>query len=115
MPDCGDFLEIVSGKEINNHNATKANATRDNKYKKYTNKYIEQDPTKPTTTSMRKKIMRMNKQQVVAIMYSGKREYILSASRTFLRLIVLDCKRTRQSRQKSVVQFSQSCVKRRCV
>ena len=46
-------------KEIDNENATKANVTRNSVYTIHTtqlhnNKYIEHDPSKPTTTSMRK-------------------------------------------------------------
>ena len=40
---------------MDNENGTKANATRDNSYKIHTNKYITDDPSKPITTSMRKK------------------------------------------------------------
>ena len=60
----------MSVKEIDNQNATKANAARDN------NKYIEHDPSKPI---------------------KGMREQEPSASRTFLRLIVFYYKKARQS------------------
>ena len=39
----------MSMKEIDKENARKANATRDNLYTIHTNKYIEYDPSKPTT------------------------------------------------------------------
>ena len=47
-------------KEIDNTNATKANATKVNVYTIYatqihTNKYIEHDPHKSTTTSIRER------------------------------------------------------------
>ena len=47
-------------KEIDNENTTKTKATRDNMYtihttQIHTNKYIEHDSRKLTTTSMRKK------------------------------------------------------------
>ena len=50
----------MSIKEIDSENTTKANATRDNVYTIHTiqmhlNKYIEHDPSKPTTTSMSEK------------------------------------------------------------
>ena len=50
----------MSIKEIDNENPPKANATRDNMYTIHTiqmhpNEYIEQDPNKPTTTSMSEK------------------------------------------------------------
>ena len=50
----------MSMKEIDNENATNSSATRDNVYTMYitqiyTNQYIKHDPSKPTTTSMRKK------------------------------------------------------------
>ena len=45
----------MSVKQIDNQSATKANATRDNAYNIHTNKYIEHDPSKPITTSMREK------------------------------------------------------------
>ena len=43
-------------KKIDNENATKANAARSNVYTTlHTNKYIEHDPSKSTTISMREK------------------------------------------------------------
>ena len=52
---------IMSVKEINNENATKANATSGNAYTIHTiqintNKYIEHVPSKPTTTSILKRV-----------------------------------------------------------
>ena len=62
-------------KEIDNENTTKVNATRDNVYTIYmtqmhTNKYIKNDSSKPTRTSMGEKgktCMQMHQQHVVAI------------------------------------------------
>ena len=50
----------MSMKEIDNENATKAKAIRDNVYtidtiEKLTNTYIEHEPSKPTTTNLREK------------------------------------------------------------
>ena len=45
----------MSVKVIDNQNAMKTNATRDNAYKIQSNKYIEHDPSKPKTISMREK------------------------------------------------------------
>ena len=42
-------------KDIDNDNAAKANATRDNIYTIHINKCIEHDPSKPATTCMREK------------------------------------------------------------
>ena len=40
----------MSMKEVDNEKVTKANATRDNVYTIHTNKYIEHNPSKSTTT-----------------------------------------------------------------
>ena len=40
---------------IDNQNATQANATKDKAYKMHTNKYIKHDPSKPIITNVRKK------------------------------------------------------------
>ena len=45
----------MSTKKIDDENATKANAIRHNVCTKYSNKYIEHHPSKPTTTNMREK------------------------------------------------------------
>ena len=45
----------MSVKEIDNQNATKANATRGNAYEIYTNKHIKHDPSEPITISIREK------------------------------------------------------------
>ena len=60
----------MSVKEVNNQNATNANATRDNAYYIHTTKYIERDPNKPITTSMKERGTHMYKNaqiQAVAI------------------------------------------------
>ena len=109
-------------KEIDNENATRANATRHNLYiihktQIHTNKYIEHNPSKLTTTSMREKgqaSMRIHKQQVVAIVFSRRRERECSASRTFVRLIVLNYKRARQSRLKTVVRIQSALCEVAC-
>ena len=71
-------------KELDNENATKANAIRDNVYTRH--KYIEHDPSRLTTTSMMEKWIDKfaNAQQVVAI------EFSRTASRTFVKPIVLE-------------------------
>ena len=61
--------------------------------------YMEHEPT---TTSMREK--GLHKQQMVAIEFSRRREYEPFASRMFVRLIVFEYKRARQSRRAVVIQ-----------
>ena len=76
-------------KETENQDATKANATRDNAYKLHTTKYIEHDPNKTITTSMREKGMDNYEKahiQPVAIEFARNREHKNSAMRTFCRL-----------------------------
>ena len=53
----------------------------------------------------------MHKQQVVAIEFSRRREHEPSALRTFVRLIVLDYKRTRQWRQPNIISHENMRVK----
>ena len=94
---------IMSGKEIDNQNATKREL--DNKQcvhnaQLHTSKYIEHISNKPTTTSIR---YRQVCGCILAIEFSRRREGEPSASRKFIRLIVLDYKSARQSRQQSVV------------
>ena len=58
------------------------------------NKYIEHVPSKPTTTSMRKTCNTVDtNNNEVAIEFSRNREHQRSASRTFIRLFMLDHKR----------------------
>ena len=46
---------IMSVKEMDNQNATKASATKDNVCKIHPNKYIVHNSSKPITTNKRKK------------------------------------------------------------
>ena len=70
----------MSMEEIDNENATKYNATRDNVYtiqtiETHANKYIEHVPSKPTTTRMgenRNNLCRMHKQQRHKIIEKAK-------------------------------------------
>ena len=59
----------MSRKKIDNGNATKVNAIETLSTEYTRQKYIENDPSKPVTTNMRKGLqsMRMHKQQLVAI------------------------------------------------
>ena len=107
----------MSVKAIDNQNATKANATRDNAYIIHTNKYIEQDSSKPITTNIREKGTDKCENtliQAVAIEFSRRREREPSASRTFVRLFVLDYKSVRQSRRRVVVIQSDLCEDALC-
>ena len=61
-------------KEINNQNATKANVTRANAYKIYTNKYIKHHPSKPIAISMRTDKYKNAHIQTVAKEFLRKRE-----------------------------------------
>ena len=113
-------------KEIDDENATKANAIRGNAYTKHTtqictNKYIEHVPSKRTITSMREKgidkyanaqtIMcaKCTSNNIVAIEFSRRREHEPSTLRTFVRLFLLDYKRAKQSRQPAVRLQSVLC------
>ena len=78
----------MSVKETDNQNAI-----RDNAYKIHTNKYIEDDPSKPLTTSMREKGTDKYENahiQAVAIEFSRRRKRETSALRTLVRLLMLD-------------------------
>ena len=77
------YKSIASVKETDNHNATKANATRDNAYKIHSNKYIKHDPNKLITTRKRGKWTDKYKNaliQALAIEFSRRREQESSAS-----------------------------------
>ena len=55
-------MKEIQGKEIDNPNVRKANATKDNVYtihviKIHTNKYVKHDPRQPTTTSDSDKVL----------------------------------------------------------
>ena len=77
----------MSVKKIDNVNTTKANATRGSVYTIHTNKYIEHDPSKPITTSIREKDKYQNAHiQAVAIDSSRRRVPEPSTLRTFCRL-----------------------------
>ena len=88
----------MSMKEIDNQNTTKATATRDNEYKIHTNNYIEHDPSKPITISMSEKGIDKYQNahiQAAVIEFSRRQECEASASRTSVRLFVLDYKMVR--------------------
>ena len=94
----------MSMKEIDNENTTKSNATRDNVYtirttQIHAKKYIEYDPSKPTqpqTTNSCDRVLETQKPEP-------------SASRMFVKLIVLVYKRARQSGRQSVRIQSTLC------
>ena len=88
----------MNEKEVDNQNAAKVNAIRNHAQKLHTNKYIEHDPSIPITTNMREKVLDKYKNahiKAFVIEPSRRREQEPSASRMFVRLIVLEYKRVR--------------------
>ena len=76
--------------------------------RQYVHKYIEHDPSKPTTISMREKGTDKYENantQVVAIEFSRRREREPTTLRTFCRLQVCAHKRAKQSRQRHIHSY----------